>query len=119
MLALMIDHGYAFQGPDWRLDDLPRQGMYPRPAAYAGIASWDDFEPWLSRIVHFPESVVDEALKTMPSSWFQRGELDLFEGVMEQLLRRSRRVPDLIAACRSARPELFPNWRAAHATSSR
>lgn len=117
LLAMMIDHGYAFQGPDWRLDDLPRQGMYPRPAAYLEIRGWDDFEPWLSRILHFPETAVDDALKQIPSAWFQQGDETALESLLEQLLRRRRRVPDLIASCRSARPELFPHWRAQYASS--
>lgn len=110
-LAMMIDHGYAFQGPEWRLDDLPRQGTYPRPVVYAGIESWDDLEPWMSQIVHFPASVIDEALKAMPSSWFEPGDEAELESMLEQLLRRTQRVPDLVAACRQARPDLFPNWK--------
>lgn len=116
-LAMMIDHGYAFQGPDWRLDDLPRQGLYPRPSAYLGIRSWEDLEPWLSRIVHFSESAVDEALKRIPSAWLAPGDEGALERLLEQLLRRTRRVPDLISACRQARPELFPHWNARHASS--
>lgn len=112
IIAMMIDHGYAFQGPEWELRDLSRQGVYPRPAAYAGIESWEDLEPWLSRIVHFPETAVDEAYKSMPSSWFEKGEEARLENLLELLLRRARRVPDLVAACRKARPDLFPNWTA-------
>ncbi|MCU0228105.1 MAG: hypothetical protein MUF01_10740 [Bryobacterales bacterium] len=110
-LAMMIDHGYAFQGPDWRLDDLPRQGLYPRPSAYVAIRSWDDLEPWLSRIQGFSESAIDEALKQIPSTWYAAGEERELERLLEQLLRRRQRVPDLLHACRLARPELFPNWR--------
>jgi len=118
LLAMMIDHGYAFQGPDWRLDDLPRQGLYPRPAAYAGIRTWDDMEPWLSRITHFPETAVDEALRKVPSSWFDKGDETSLERLLEQLLRRAKRVPSLLAECRLARPELFPNWKPMYASSS-
>lgn len=117
LLAMMIDHGYAFQGPEWVLDDLPRQGLYPRPAAYAEVQGWDDFEPWLTQIVHFPESAIDDALKQIPSAWFHPGEDRDLERLLEQLLRRRKRVPSLIAACRKARPELFPNWKTMHAVS--
>ncbi|MCW5963127.1 MAG: hypothetical protein KIT83_03735 [Bryobacterales bacterium] len=116
-LAMMIDHGYTFQGPDWRLDDLPRQGLYPRPSAYAGIRGWDDLEPWLSRIVHFSTSAVDEALKRIPSAWLAPGEEGELERLLEQLLRRRKRVPDLVGACKQARPELFPNWNVLHVSS--
>lgn len=116
-LAMMIDHGYAFQGPDWQLDDLPRQGLYPRPSAYAAIRGWDSLEPWLSRITHFSESAVDEALKQIPSAWYAQDDERELERLLEQLLRRAKRVPDLVNACRLARPELFPNWRMFHASS--
>lgn len=109
-VAMMIDHGYCFQGPEWRLDDLPRQGLYARPAAYEQITGWDSFEPWLTRILHFPDSVVDRALRSMPSTWLEPGEEDLLEKLLEQLLRRCRRVPELLEAVRAARPDYFPNW---------
>lgn len=110
-IAMMIDHGYCFQGPEWRLDDLPRQGVYARPAAYERIKTWDDFEPWLSRILYFPASAIDRALREIPSSWLDAGEEEALELLLTQLLRRCRRVPDLIAACRDARPDYFPNWK--------
>ncbi len=114
-LAVMIDHGYGFQGPDWRLDDLPRQGLYPRPSAYVAIRGWDDFEPWLSRIQNFSEAAIDDALKQIPSAWYSQGDERELERLLEQLLRRRRRVPDLVNACRLARPELFPNWSSSFA----
>lgn len=110
-LAMMIDHGYCFQGPEWRLDDLPRQGLYARPAAYEQITGWDSFEPWLTRMVHFPDSVADRALRTMPSSWLETGEEEALERLLEQLLRRCRRIPDLLLAARAARPDFFPHWK--------
>jgi hypothetical protein len=110
-VAMMIDHGYCFQGPEWRLDDLPRQGLYARPAAYEQITGWDSFEPWLTRILHFPDSVVDRALRSMPSTWLEPGEEELLEKLLEQLLRRRRRVPELLEAARAARPDYFPNWK--------
>ncbi len=109
-IAMMIDHGYCFQGPDWRLDDLPRQGTFVRPSAYEQIAGWGDFEPWLTRILHFPDSAVDRALSGIPSSWLEPGEEELLEKLMLDLLRRRSRVPDLIEACQKARPDFFPNW---------
>lgn len=111
-IAMMIDHGYCFQGPEWRLDDMPRQGLFVRSAAYEQVLGWEDFEPWLSRIRHFPESAIDRALSGIPSGWLESGEEREIERLMEDLLRRRRRAPDLIEACRRAKPGLFPNWQA-------
>ena len=30
-VAHMVDHGYAFEGPQWRLKDAPLHGLYHRP----------------------------------------------------------------------------------------
>lgn len=111
-IAMMIDHGYCFQGPEWRLDDMPRQGLFVRPSAYEQVRDWDDFEPWLTRIRHFPESAVDRALSGIPSGWLEPGEERMIEQLMEDLLRRCRRVPDLIEGCWQAKPEWFPCWQA-------
>jgi len=109
-IALMIDQGFVLNGPHWDFPDSPLQGLYHRPLVYERIKGWEDFQPWLDQVLHFPEEVMDEAYKRVPLEWLQ-GEEDALEGVLEQLLERRRRVPDLISDCRRARPSLFPNWR--------
>ena len=59
-VAHMVDHGYAFEGPHWKLHDAPLHGLYHRPMVYDGVKSLADFQPWLDRIVHFPEEIVDQ-----------------------------------------------------------
>jgi hypothetical protein len=76
---------------------------------YEGVRGLGSFEPWLERIKHFPETVVDQALKTLPGTWIE-GDEDAFEQLLTQLLRRRARVADLIADCRSTRNDPFPNW---------
>lgn len=108
-VAQMVDHGFAFDGPHWRFTDSPLQGLYFRPLVYQGVRGWDDFQPWLDRIMHFPEAVVDQALKQIPPAWVVEDEKALGE-LCESLLRRRKRVTDLLQACRRGRPPLFPNW---------
>jgi len=60
--------------------------------------------------VHFPESVVDQALKQIPPAWIV-GDEDALTQLCDQLLRRRKRVVDLIVACRRGRVPLFPEWR--------
>ncbi|HTM13972.1 MAG TPA: HipA family kinase [Bryobacteraceae bacterium] len=108
-VAQMVDHGFAFDGPHWRFGDSPLQGLYFRPGVYQGVRGLDDFQPWLDRIVHFPEAVVDQALKQMPPAWVAGDEGSLNQ-LCESLLRRRRRVVDLIQACRNGRAGLFPEW---------
>jgi hypothetical protein len=109
-LAHMIDQGYIFNGPEWQFSDSPIQGLAPRPLVYEGVKSWDDFQPWLDQVMHFPEEVVDEACKQIPPQWLN-GDEHALEQLLVKLLRRRRRVADLISDCRCAKVNPFPNWR--------
>ncbi|MEK7408518.1 MAG: HipA family kinase [Acidobacteriota bacterium] len=108
--ALMIDEGFVLNGPYWDFPDSPLQGLYHRPLVYEGIRSWDDFQPWLDRIRHFPEEVMDEAWRQIPLEWIE-GEEDALEQVMQKLMERRARVADLVGECRRARSSLFPSWK--------
>ncbi len=109
-LTWMIDHGFAFNGPWWDFPDGPLQGLYHRAKVYEPVRSLADFEPWLERITHFPEVVLDEALRQVPLQWME-GEEDALDALLEKLFDRRRRVADLLRECRRARPALFPNWQ--------
>jgi hypothetical protein len=109
LVAQMVDNGYVFEGPHWRLNGSPLQGLYFRPIVYAGVRSLDDFQPWLDRIVNFPEDLIDQALKEIPPLWLE-GEEDALHRLLESLLRRRKRVPDLIMASRSAKVNPFAEW---------
>jgi len=108
-VARMIDHGYAFDGPNWDFSDSPLQGLYGRRAVYRGVRSLRDFEPWLDQVTHFPEEVLDRAWKSIPASWVE-GDEDALERLLERLHERRARLPELIAASRAARCEPFPEW---------
>jgi len=109
-IASMIDHGFVFDGPNWSFNDAPLAGLYHRPVFYQDIRSLDDFQPWLDRIVHFPEHVVDSALRSMPSNWIEQDH-DATEALLEKLLQRRTRVEAQLHDLHSARPTLFPNWQ--------
>jgi hypothetical protein len=117
-VAQMVDHGFVFEGPHWRFPDSPVQGLYFRPLVYRNVTGFSSFEPWLERIVHFPEEIVDQALKEIPPAWVE-GEEDQLERLLEQLLRRRKRVPDLLHASRTGRTQPFPNWIASPAPLSK
>jgi hypothetical protein len=108
-VARMIDHGFAFNGPHWELTDSPLQGLYARRLVYDAVRSLDDFQPWLEQVVHFPEEVIDQAWKGIPADWIA-GEEDALAQLLERLFARRARLPELIAACRTARINPFPRW---------
>lgn len=106
----MIDQGYTFNGPHWDFPESPLQGLYARRQVYESVRSLDDFQPWLEQVIHFPEEVVDRAWKCLPPAWLD-GEEEEIDRLLERLLERRRRLPELITACREARTDPFPNWR--------
>ncbi len=107
--ASMIDQGCAFGGPHWRFFDYPLQGLYFRPTIYRNVRSWDDFDPWLDQVVHFPEEVLYGARRQIPPEWIC-GEESSLDALLDKLLSRRNRVPDLIADSARARENPFPEW---------
>jgi len=110
LVAIMIDHGFAFNGPHWSFPNSPVQGLYARKRVYENVASLEEFEPWLERIRTFPEKVVDQAYKQVPPEWIP-DEQDELEAMLERLMLRRKRVADLIGEVRRATLSPFPNWK--------
>jgi hypothetical protein len=109
-VTAMIDHGFVFNGPYWDFPESPIQGLYHRKLVYESVSRLHDFEPWLERVVHFPEEVVDQAFRQVPPEWLDSDE-DALELLLEKLLRRRKQVPELIKQCRRASSNPFPNWK--------
>jgi len=109
-VASMMDHGYVFDGPHWTFSDSPLQGLYFRPSVYRRAKSFDDFQPWLDRVMHLPEEVVDRALKQIPPEWLE-GDESALDALLSRLMARRKRVPDLIEDSRRGRINPFPDWK--------
>jgi hypothetical protein len=110
LVAVMVDHGFVFDGPNWDFRDAPLQGLYARRLVYEPVRSLDDFQPWLDQVRHFPEEILDAALRQVPPAWVA-GEEDEFERVLERLWQRRKLLPELIEQTRRASSNPFPNWR--------
>jgi hypothetical protein len=110
LVAQMVDHGFSFDGPHWQYNDSPLHGVYFRSLVYRAVRGLDDFQPWIDRIVHFPEDVVDQAVKQIPPAWVD-GEEKALSILLERLLVRSRRVAHLIESSRNHPGNPVPNWR--------
>ena len=109
-IAQMMDHGYVFDGPHWQFHDSPLAGIYFRQQVYKPVQSIEAFEPWLDRIVHFPEEVVDRVYKQIPPQWIE-GDAAALETLLEGLLKRRKRLGDLIRDCSRGKTNPFPNWK--------
>lgn len=110
-VALMIDHGYLFNGPHWEFVDSPSAGLYFRLSVYREIRSADDFQPALDRLTAFPAEVIDEGLRHIPPDWLE-GDSDALDRLLEQLMNRRRLLPDLLMQTRRASLNPFPGWTA-------
>jgi hypothetical protein len=53
---------------------------------------------------------VDAALKQIPPEWVAE-DADALQAMLEKLMSRRRRVPDLIGDSRHGRVNPFPQWK--------
>ncbi|MBM3769363.1 MAG: hypothetical protein FJW32_28630 [Acidobacteria bacterium] len=109
-VAQMMDHGFLFDGPNWAFHDSPLFGLFFRPQVYARVRGVGDFAPWLERIESVPAELMDRILRQTPETWLPGDDRDALEKLLEGLMRRRKRVPDLVAECTTGRANPFPAW---------
>jgi hypothetical protein len=107
--ATFIDQGFCFNAAEWRFYDAPLRGVYARNVVYRMVTGWDSFEPWISTMEQMEGQRLWEIAETVPPEWYE-GDLNVLEGLVEQLLRRKTRVRDLITEFRESSRQPFPNW---------
>ncbi len=112
--ACFIDQGYCFHAGDWRFEDSPLRGVYPRNEVYAHVAGWESFEPWLTRMETMDEGVVWRAAEGIPPEWYGQegmaGDMAELESLVERLLRRRGRIRELIVEFGRSERRPFPKW---------
>ena len=82
-----------------------------RTDIYKEVKGYASFEPWIERILHFPEEVIDKALREIPREWLGDGEMEELEKMLERLMKRRTKVPDLIRDLKRGRSDPFPLWQ--------
>jgi hypothetical protein len=108
--ALMIDHGFCFNGQEWNFSDVPRRGLCPRPFVYEGIRGIDAFDWWISRLEEeINEEVLRSAFETMPPEWYDYDEGSVSK-LLEMLDNRLTQMRALLCATAANLPKFFPNW---------
>jgi hypothetical protein len=108
--ASFIDFGYCFNAGEWGFPDAPLRGVYGLNDVYERIESWDDFEPWLSRIERFPSRPLQGIADEIPCEWY--GERSDLQRLQDRLLERRSIVRQLIEDFRNSSRNPFPNWTA-------
>jgi hypothetical protein len=107
--ATFIDQGYCFHAGDWVLTDAPLRGVYARNVVYREVRGWASFEPWMSRLEALDVQAVWEMAEGVPPEWYG-GAISEMEALVERLLHRRARVPELIGSFRESSRQPFPNW---------
>lgn len=108
--AWMIDQGFCFNAQNWDFPDAPLRGLYARACVYDHVRGMEAFEPWLARIERAGrDGALDEVASRIPPEWYD-GELDALYGLLERLVRRTPRLPDLILDARNSYRRPFRNW---------
>ena len=95
--ALAIDHGMCLGGAGWQLFDSPLTGVYFQHEVYGSSVCMSDFEPWLEKLRAIEEEHFDTWISAMPPEWLT-GDSIPFRNLVGGLLKRKKRIPDLIAA---------------------
>ncbi len=111
LTASFIDQGYCFNAGEWSFPDAPLRGVFGRNDVYANVIGWESFEPWISRIENFSESLLWPIAEQVPPEWYDhdQGELDR---LLSAFWSAARKVRDLILGFKNSSRNPFPNWRA-------
>jgi hypothetical protein len=106
----MIDQGFCFNAQNWDFPDAPLRGLYARARVYDAVRGMDAFELWLARMKRLGEDeALDEMASRVPAEWYE-GDLDALYALLERLVRRVARLPDLILEARNSYRKPFRNW---------
>ena len=109
--TLMIDQGFCFNAGEWNFPDAPLRGLYTRQRVYEGVIGMESFEPWLDRLnSRITETVLDDLSKQVPPEWYDDDQDTLYR-LLEHLLRRRSRVPELLLSAKRCTRQPFPNWK--------
>jgi len=112
--ACFIDQGYCFHAGEWRFEDVPLRGTFPRNPVYAHVRGWESFEPWLTRMERMEPAVVWRAAEEIPAEWCgvdgKSGDLGELERLVETVIRRRSKIRECIEAFGRTDRKPFPQW---------
>jgi hypothetical protein len=108
--AMMIDHGYCFNGGDWNFPDAPLRSLYADRRVYQSVVGLQSFDPWLDRLENgLSLSMLYEEASQVPLEWYC-DDHKTWKRLIERLYERRTRVRELIWSARNAVRDAFPNW---------
>ncbi len=108
--AVFIDQGHCFNSGKWTFCDSPTIGIYHAPEVYRYVLGLESFEPWLSNAESTSESFLQACVRDLPPEWYGHNACQL-DMLLEGLIARRGRIPDLIRRMCREKSGLFPNCR--------
>ena len=85
------------------------RGVYAHNEVYAGVQSWNSFEPWLSNVEKMEADQIWAAAADIPPDWYG-GQWAELEKLVCSLIQRRNKVRELIMAFRLSQRKPFPHW---------
>lgn len=107
----LIDNSHCFGGHNWGLTDVPNECPRQLRFAYADVANWSDFDPWLSTIERLESSQVQRAAEGVPKEWLSDADSSAFNRLLAQLDVRRFGLRALIASLLGRGNHPFTGWR--------
>jgi hypothetical protein len=86
----------CFEGMNWELRDVPRQGLVAQFKIYYEIQMLNLVKAALSKVECISEEALLATTKIIPSTWFQNGDRECLEVLLERLRSRQLTLPLLI-----------------------
>lgn len=84
--------------------------LYQSRSVYSAITNWQDFEPYLYKLLTISPQEIWEMASSIPLDWRGRESLDL-ERLIDTLLRRRSRLHAFIDDTIRLSPASFPEWK--------
>ncbi len=105
----MIDQGFCFNAGNWDFPDAPLRGLYARNRVYEGVTGMQSFAPWLDWLHNrITEAVLAKLVEEIPPEWYE-DDYNAVLRLLEQLVRRKKRVPELLLSARNCNRQPFPH----------
>jgi hypothetical protein len=108
--TVMIDQGFCFNAGEWNYPDAPLRGLYARNRVYEAVTGMESFGPWIQRVQNFTDRVLYQLAEEVPPEWYC-DDFDALNRLLEQLLKRVKRLEELILDAKRSNRQPFPNWR--------
>jgi hypothetical protein len=95
--AYFIDHGFAFGGSKWALDDLAGRSLYFDRKIYSMIDMSSVCEQAIDSLASISKDELYSIVQNIPNEWFETSDFDHLATVFSMVLKRGERIRTLVS----------------------